>query len=377
MSAQEENSPKKEAPATNSNMAVPPATVPSSAAEQEDAKQLKEIEQKREKAVSAKDTQATSLQLIQLETQFKQVEMQSNVMRTQRTPTPIQQKTLNETVIILEKLNPKSFEYNFYKYVSGNHNTAWFSHLSAAEKLKPTNTDVQTQLAAYYLIMQNESQALNYLQKLVSVEKIGKEAVLLSHDVLESVPENGVLITHGVEDTYSCIYKQLKSKLRQDVQIVSLDLLQSETYRKNLMAKGFQLPNTQVIDIAYLTEFCRLNELKNVSLSMTLPKEYLTPIKANLYASGLVFEYHSNAYDNSSTNDFLWNEKFDKVLINNPTTAKGKELSANYLPMLIILQDYYGKIVEKESLDKVNDAIDIVAKNSNKQELVKKLTKSD
>jgi hypothetical protein len=71
------------------------------------------------------------------------------------------------------------------------------------------------------------------------------------------------------------------------------------------------------------------------------------------------------------------NEKFDKVLINNPTTAKGKELSANYLPMLIILKDYYGKIAEKESLDRVNKAIEIVAKNSNKQELVKKLTKSD
>jgi len=369
-----ETVPKKEKPAVNSNTNAAPSQKPSF--ESEEIQQSADRELKKDEATS-KNATAISVKLNQLGAQFKQVELQSNVMRTQRTPTVTQQKLLNDAVKNLEDLNSKSFEYNFYKYVSGNHNTSWFSNLAAAEKLEPKNNEVQAQLASYYLIMKNETQALNYLKKLVSSGKLGSEPIALSHDLLQSVAQNGVLVTHGADDTYACVYTQMKDKLRQDVVIVSLELLQSETYRKSLTGKGYQMPSAKVIDVNYLTQFCQLNQAKNISISMTLPKEYLTPLKSRLYTVGLLFEYHTDSFDNYSMNDFLWNKKFNKDLIKNAKSNEGKELSANYLPMLLILQEYYGKIGEKESLNKVNEAIDLVAKQSNKQEIVKKLTKSD
>jgi hypothetical protein len=143
------------------------------------------------------------------------------------------------------------------------------------------------------------------------------------------------------------------------------------------MNKGYVLPKREIIDVAYLKEFCELNEQKGISISTTIPKEYLAGISDKLFVTGLVLEYKKDAnYDNFNRNEELWNSKLKKTIAITVVSEKGRQLSANYLPMLLHLRHVYdqkGEVVKKKEIDEV---IDQIAVQSNKYEQVKKLKQS-
>ncbi|NRA11630.1 MAG: hypothetical protein HRT57_06725, partial [Crocinitomicaceae bacterium] len=195
-------------------------------------------------------------------------------------------------------------------------------------------------------------------------------------DVLLSVPENGVLITHGFDDSYATWYKQNSADVRKDVTIISLDFLQSDHYRELLKEDGYKLPESKVVDVKFLKSFCELNTSKSISISLTTPKEYFKPIQSSLYITGLVFEYHKDEFDNFHRNDDLWNSTLKKHLVNNATDEKSKQLSSNYLPMLLQLRKVYVKMDLKGKLEEVDEASDKVSVQCKKYEQVQKLKNS-
>ncbi len=314
---------------------------------------------------------------IQLSSSIATLNQQANEQRTRRTPTSDQQQQINTLVELLAKSAPESFEYNYFKYISGNYNTSYFSYLKKAENIRPTNTDVQIQMAGYYLIQQDKTNALNYLNKLVNSGRLSKEVINYGEDLVKSAPEKGILITHGFDDTYAAYYQQLNGKIREDVLIVSLDFLQSEAYRKKISDKGYTLPKSTVIDVQFLKEFCTSNVSKHIALSMTIPKEYLVGIQKNLFVVGLTFEYHSESdFNNFYKNDYLWNEVLTKKIIQDPVSEKGKQLSANYLPMLLHLRKVYAEKNEGAKLNQVETTTDKIAVQCRKYDQVQQLKKS-
>jgi hypothetical protein len=98
---------------------------------------------------------------------------------------------------------------------------------------------------------------------------------------------------------------------------------------------------------------------------MTIPKEYLLPIKDKIYVVGLIFEYHEDNYNNFYKNDYLWNEEFEKTVIDQATNQKAKDLSANYLPMLLQLQKVYeerGDEDKRIEVDEISNKISVQCK---------------
>ena len=143
------------------------------------------------------------------------------------------------------------------------------------------------------MIKDEPDSALMYLEKLVESERLAGNVVQYAGDVLRSVPEEGILITHGFDDSYGVYYAQQNNLIRPDVTLMSLDFMQSEFYRESLKEDGYKLPKAEVIDVAYLNEFCELNADKKLSISLTTPKEYFKPMSGKLFVVGLVFEYQS------------------------------------------------------------------------------------
>jgi len=310
-------------------------------------------------------------------TSFSLSKQQASTQRTQRSPSAIQQNQMNQVVVDLEKSAPESFEFHYFKYVAGNYNVELIDHLKKAEELRPSNSDVQIQMAAYYLIMNDSKNALTYLDKLVASTRLNKDVIDYAEDLIQSAPENGTLITHGFDDTYASLYVQLSKKIRSDVKLISLDFLQSEQYKKDLKAGGFVLPERTTIDVNYLNEFCSKNALKNLSISMTTPKEYLVSIQQNLFVVGLVFEYETDlTFNNFYRNDYLWNEVLVKKIVSNATNDKAKQLSSNYLPMLLHLKKVYGQRGEAAKAGEIDKTIDGIAIQCKKYEQVQKLKSS-
>lgn len=300
----------------------------------------------------------------------------SDMQRTSRSPSDLQQIQMDQAVSYFEVNAPGSFESHYFKYVAGNYNTDLFPDLKAAEQLRPQNADVHVQMAGYYMIENKVDSALIYMEKLKESDRLSDNVVAYAGDILRSAPEGGTLITHGFDDSYGSFYAQNSVGVRSDVTLVSLDFLQSDAYKEELKTKGFELPESEVVDVNYLAEFCVLNVDKNLSISMTTPKEYFQAIQDKLYVAGLVFEYHEDAYNNFARNDFLWNNSMEKSVIVNPTDEKGKQLSANYLPMLLHLRRAYQLTGEEEKLRDVDEVSDEIGVQCRKYEQVQKVKSS-
>lgn len=307
---------------------------------------------------------------------FEQSKSMSSNQRVQRTPTSAQQKAMDEAVSSLESSAPNSFEFHYYKYVAGNYDVSLIDHLNKAEAIRPNNTDVQVQKAAYYHITKNNSKTKEYINKLVAAKRLNDKLKFYAEDLLLSVPKNGTLVTHGFDDTYGVLYTQLQFNVRSDVRIISLDMMQSEEYRKVLKGEGYVLPSRSTVDVTFFKEFVAKNEKKNISVSLTTPKEYFKPIQGNLYLTGLVFEYHSSDYDNLHRNQTLWDKKLKKYPVDKATDEKLKDLSSNYLPMLLVLYKHYKTSGETAKLEEVDDAITKVSVQCGKYETVKRLKDS-
>lgn len=324
---------------------------------------------KAERSVSQEEVQSVSYE-------FNYSKQQSSTQRTQRSPNAIQQKTMNEAVDYFEENSPNSFEYHYFKYTSGNYDISRIEHLKKAEKMRPDNSDVHIQMAAYHMIENNTTDAKVYLEKLRKSKRLTEVVIHYAKDILYSVQDSGILITHGFDDTYAAWYDQNVKGIRKDVRLVSLDFLQSKAYRDKLSKAGILLPTSTVVNVAYLKEFCRLNAKKGIAVSLTTPKEYFEPIQDKLYVTGLVFEYHTESFNNFDRNETLWNSTLDKHLVTKATDEKGKQLSSNYLPMLFQLRAVYEEKGEADKLAAIDKSIDGIAVQCKKYEKVQQLKRT-
>lgn len=307
---------------------------------------------------------------------FTNSRYQSTQQPMQRTPSIEQQRQMDDAVGYFATNAPNSFEYHYFNYTAGNYDVTRIENLREAEKIMPNNSDVHAQMAAYSIITRDADSADLYIDKMLTSGRLNSNTLLYAEDLLLSAPENGVLVTHGFDDTYSVYKKQQSDGVREDVTLISLDFLQSDFYRALLKEDGFQFPSDEVIDVNYLKSFCELNASKPISISMTTPKEYFLPMQSNLYVTGLVFEYHQEVYNNFDRNEELWNSGLTKHLVEEATDEKSKQLSANYLPMLLQLRKVYGQKQEKQKVKEIDKAIDKVSIQCRKYDQVQKLKSS-
>lgn len=319
---------------------------------------------------------AKALEMKNVSSNFSNTYKISDTQRTSRSPSELQQIQMNQAVTYFEQNAPGSFESHYFKYVSGNYDTDLYSDLKAAEAIRPENSDVHVQMAGYFMIEDDADSALIYIDKLRESNRLTDNVIDYSGDILRSVSDEGALITHGFDDSYGTYYAQNSAGVRSDVTLISLDFLQSDTYKEELKEKGYDLPKSEVVDVDYLAEFCALNVDKNLSISLTTPKEYFQAIQDKLYVVGLVFEYHVDSFDNFSRNDYLWNNSMEKGVIMNPIDEKGKQLSANYLPMLLHLRRVYQITGEDEKMKEVDEVSDRVSVQCRKYEQVQKVKSS-
>lgn len=307
---------------------------------------------------------------------FTNSKIESSQQTMQRSPSIEQQQEMDDAVGYFATNAPNSFEYHYFNYTSGNYDVTRIDNLREAEKIMPDNSDVHAQLAAYNIIIRDADSADIYIDKMLTSGRLNANTLVYAEDLLLSVPSQGVLITHGFDDTYSAYKKQQDEGVREDVTLISLDFLQSDFYRRLLREDGFAFPEQDVIDVNYLKAFCELNASKSISISMTTPKEYFLLIQSNLYVTGLVFEYHQEVYNNFSRNEELWNTGLSKHLIDDAKDEKSKQLSANYLPMLLQLRKVYGQKEENQKVKEIDKAIDKVSLQCKKYDQVQKLKSS-
>ena len=299
----------------------------------------------------------------------------SNQSRSRSADAPLQEK-MDEDVSLLKLESPNSFEYYLFYYMSGNYNVDREKELKLAEAMKPLDPDILTQCLANAIVKEDKASTLAYLQKIKENQLLSNESISYAVDLLESSTDNQALITHGFLDSYGVAYQQIVQGIHPEIKLISLDLLQSETYRNGLAQAGYILPSETVINTDYLSSFCSLNNDKKLALSMTIPKDYLLPIQSFLFPVGLVFEYRQdNSISETSLvarNEQLWNTSLEKQNLYQYKSMESNNLSSNYLPMLLFLKSSYLLNNEADKLIQIDQEISTIAEKSGKVSFIKK-----
>ncbi|ASS49036.1 MAG: hypothetical protein A3D31_05105 [Candidatus Fluviicola riflensis] len=311
-------------------------------------------------------------QQVQMQERFEDNQYRSNSQYSRRSASPEEQWNMDASVGYYNAVLPNTFESHFYTYLAGHYNTDLYPELQAAAALQPENTEVKKQQAAYHIITNESDLALPVIKELIDAKVVSQGQLTYANDLLLSGEEATILIMHGFEDMFAVYYMQQNNAVREDVQLLSLDFMQSETYRAGWAAKNLVLPASTVIDTAYLAELCQLNSDKSLQLSMTIPKDYFVPMKNNLYPIGLTFRYSVTPIDNYSVNYSLWKETLKFKLINEASNDSGDKWCPNYLPMLVSLRKQLvlqGNTTEEEA---VNKAILKIGEKTNNPDKVKK-----
>lgn len=364
------------APAMNSKEIVPENTRLDSTFQ--DSKALKSIDNSpsfsKKKADKSNSIVVSQEFVNQKRSVFSAAKLAATSQSKQRNPTQQQQEIMDQQVKELGEIAPISFDYNLMYYSSGNYDVSRESALKKAEFLSPNHHEVIKFNAANSIVKGDTNSAKKYL-KMVEIQKIIPfESIDYTLDLLLSAPNNSTIVTHGFNDSYGAYINQLNGLQNQNKTVISLDFLQSDSYRKLLQNKGYKLPSEQVVGVSFLRDFCELNTDKNLYLSLTIPKEYFEPIKDKIFIAGLVFEYAPNNHKSTSYLwlDELWFSKMNKKVLTNYKTTLSHSFGLNYLPMLIYLQEKLKNDSDQSKFNQVSKEIITIKKNAGLTEIPSK-----
>ncbi|PHI19152.1 hypothetical protein CEQ90_14505 [Lewinellaceae bacterium SD302] len=168
-----------------------------------------------------------------------------------------------------------------------------------------------------------------------------------SYNQLQSVGKNGVLITHGDNDTYATLLLQAVHEVRPDVSVVNLPLLANfPTYRKRIVNElNLATPTEDQLLYSDLLEIITAGP-RPVYLGVGAHDNLVAEQAHKLYLTGLTFRYAADSFNNllplvhNYRDQWRQNDLF-APLGTGPRQAVADQLNQNYLPALLELREYY------------------------------------
>lgn len=315
---------------------------------------------------SDKDSNASIQQLKSAKYQFETNYTSSKRQLTRRSASPEEIGNMKQSAQLYADMLPGSFEKHFYTYLLSKYDPKQFPELQQAAKLEPTKTEVQQELAVYGVAVNDQELADSVTLQMIAQNKISEGLLTYATDMVNSIPSNGTLLLHGYTELIPVNYER-NNLGRADLELISVDLMQSPEYQATLTAKGFVMPTSTFVDTTFVQAFCALNTSKNLYMSMSFPKEYFAGISSSLNPVGLTF-----AYDQSATLDYnAWNislveTKWKKYELGIGKDQQSDALSANYLPTLLSVSRLYEEYNKNEEVKEINHIILSVATRARK-----------
>jgi hypothetical protein len=297
-------------------------------------------------------------------------------MSDQKTPTPQQVQKLNYELIKIKNANQNAFEYYLYNYKIGNYDFDRIEDLKMAAQLQPNHPEVLKSLSAFYYIQGITESLKQQLAKMYSAKHFSSELSGFAEDVLNSMPENAILITHGEDDTYPLLIEQYINNTRKDVKIISLDHLQSEDFRNKLKSEGVVIPTGNKINTAFFKEFVTKNG-ENVVIATSVPKSYLNTVSNSINVVGIGFSISENNNSKSQQKKLvkLYDQHIKKALNQKLGSGGYSELLSNYLPLLFEIRNYWIDKDDKEKVLQIESQILKIGKQTGKSEQLLKMLK--
>jgi hypothetical protein len=294
----------------------------------------------------------------------------------QKSPTSQQVQKLNYELIKIKNANQNAFEYYLYNYKIGNYDFDRIEDLKMAAKLQPNHPEVLKSLSAYYYIQGDSESLKQQLSKMYSAKHFSSQLSGFAVDVLKSMPENTILITHGEDDTYPLLIEQFVHKTRQDVRVISLDHLQSADFRDKLKKDGLIVPTGNTINTNFFKELISQNSEKIV-IATSIPQSYLSTVSNSINVEGLGFGVSSNSKTKSQQKRLvkLYDDHINMALNQKIKSGGYNKLLGNYLPLLFEIRNYWIDKGDNKRVKDVENQIINIGRQTNKLERILQILK--
>lgn len=259
----------------------------------------------------------------------------------------------------------ESYEYQYASYLQLNKKDDGLSHLNLAYQLNPTNPEIWDDKLFQAVIEENQADQRGFANALVEVGYYSGALMEYNSNVLNSVAQNGVLITYGQLDTYPLMVLQKGYEYRTDIKIICIEWLNSDKYKK-------QLTRQLGVDVKNWTSQSTIKDIvkdlkQPVYVGLTVPPAQLKEVKNQLFCTGLAFLYSTNGVNNLLSLDYNWKNTFAKKYLTNQ-----EPINANYVMALVQLSSYYASIKNAESKAEVDTYLNEIGKVHQLDKLIKK-----
>lgn len=265
---------------------------------------------------------------------LKQTKSEVRQNLNSRSATDFQQKAMDSQYSSISNLSPTNPNNGILYYELGNYDATREPWLAKAMLANPNHPEGLELSVANCIVI---GDSLNLKRRLNTLDSLGlfsKDIQCYSIDLVNSVPTQSIMVTHGRWDTYGVLNEQLNKKDKNFLN-VSLEMLQSPQYRSLLQKRGLNIPVQKEVDINYFKDFVNMNDGNQFAFSMTLPNGYLVQFEEDIIPYGLVFLYQNKLSDQTIlSHNLLFSDAFSYLDCGYSEVSKYEELKDNYLPMI-------------------------------------------
>jgi hypothetical protein len=265
-----------------------------------------------------------------------------------------EKKKLNEIIAKMEVEIANSYSYHYAYYLNGNKSDDALSHLQTAYFMHPENQELWDDMLFNSVVADDQVEVSRFAGMLQNAGVYDAAEMEYNRNVLNSLEQNAMLITHGNVDTYPLILLQKNEGFRADVKIICLDWINNVRY-KYLIETTFKLMPGRIRPAeAYqpLDEICKSKSNYAIYLALTIPPDVLSKYASNLYCTGLAMKYSQQAIANITSLEYNWSKLFKTKYVDSV-----KELNRNYLIPLCQLYGYYLSVSNASAAGLVKDQI--------------------
>ena len=232
----------------------------------------------------------------------------------------------------LEETAPNSFEAHLANFQVAFPTPVAFLELDKAEKIAAQRSELVAPKLAQALKTGDVPAQRKWATALKNGGQVSPALLDVARDMLLSTDPNAVLITAGEMDTYPVLAVQHGSAMRTDVLVVDRRMLSEPEYRSQVWRSAGASGAVPGNGPAFVRGLAASGP-RPVALALTLPADWHTALREQLYATGMVFRYSAVPFNDIPLLEAHW-----KAMKKN--TAAGP-VARNYLYCGAVLLEHY------------------------------------
>jgi hypothetical protein len=279
---------------------------------------------------------------------------------------------------------PDVYESHIVQHWVDSWNPETFKHIEAAYALAPERYETYHSFITHYEVSGASQKAKPFYEKWFNSGHISNAMMAWNYNVLMSVNEDAILLTHGDNDTYHAWILQNVQGVQRNVKVVNINLLSLESYQ-NTVFKSLGIPTfTQSMDnftsnIEFQTALVQHiidNTQRPLYFNATNSHQLKEAFKTDLYVTGLASLHSKSEIDNISIiknnveNRFITD--YMKInLIYDRSVELAKRLNLTYLNSYFLLYKHYKESGEISKAKELKSTIVKIAKDGNRESLIK------